>query len=744
LKLYGLDFPLSNSDQNPTLSREQIERVYELYKNGQFKEAISQIKALNEMHPNVPLLFNLIGACYKSLGKLEGAIKMFQIAVSIKYDYGEAHKNLGTTLKELGRLDESVESFMNAIEIDPSFVDAHYNLGNAFKQLNRFNESVKSYKTAIAIDPNFTQAYNNLGNVQKDLNQLDDALNSYERAIAIDPDFSLPHNNIGFIFMGLGKMNAAIKCFEKAISIDSEYAEAHNNLGRALIATGNIKAGTSSYQKAIEINPNFADAHLSLGHVFRKLKQRDKALFCFERAHAIKPSMNNIFGTLLNSKMHLCNWDDLSNQLQELRVRVNNNEKVIGPFSLMGLIDDPDLQKKASEIFVNHHCPKNHTLPKLTGYSKHLKIRIGYFSADFKTHPTAFLSAELYELHDREQFEVHAFSFGRNTNDEMNLRIKAGVDYFHDVYDMSHKEIVMLSRSLEIDIAIDLGGFTGNSRPKVFAMSAAPIQVNYLVFPGTMCANYIDYIVADHILIPKDKQNHYSEKIVYMPNSYQVNASKLNVSDKVLTRNKLGLSSNHFVFCCFNNAYKITPEIFSSWMRILHKTEESQLWLLANNDMTIENLKNEAVKQGISDTRLVFAPYVNLSEHLNRIKHADLFLDTRPYNAHTTSSDALRMGLPVLTCIGKSFPSRVAASILNSLSLTELITETEEDYESLAIELATNPIKLKSIKDKLIHNLSSAPLFDTPLFARNLESAFKTMYEKHQNGIKPEHIYVNY
>ena len=738
-----MDFPLSNTDQNSTLSREQIERVYELYKDGQFKEAISQIKALNEIYPNIPFLFNLIGACYKSLGQLDRAVKMFQIAVSIKHDYVEAHKNLGTTLKELGRLDESVESFMNAIEIDPSYVDAHYNLGNAFKQLNRFNESVKSYKTAIAIDPNFSQAHINLGNVQKDLNQLDDALNSYERAIAIDPDFSLAHNNIGFIFMGLGKMTEAIECFEKAISIDSKYAEAYNNLGRALIATGNIKAGATSYQKAIEINPNFADAHLSLGHVFRKLNQRDKALVCFERAHAIKPSMNNIFGTLLNSKMHLCKWDDLSDQLQELRIRVNNNEKVIRPFSLMGLIDDPDLQKKASEIFVNHHCPKNLRLPKLTGYSKHLKIRIGYFSADFKTHPTAFLSAELYELHDRGQFEIHAFSFGLNTNDEMNLRIKAGVDYFHDVYEMSHKEIVMLSRSLEIDIAVDLGGFTGNSRPKVFAMIAAPIQVNYLVFPGTMGANYIDYIVADHTLIPIDKQNHYSEKIVYMPNSYQVNASKLNVSDKVQSRNKLGLSPNQFVFCCFNNAYKITPEIFSSWMRILHKTGESELWLLANNDMTIENLKNEAVKQGISEKRLVFAPYVSLSEHLNRIKHADLFLDTRPYNAHTTSSDALRMGLPVLTCIGKSFSSRVAASILNSLTLTELITETEEDYESLAIELATNPIKLTSIKDKLIHNLSSASLFDTPLFTRNLESAFKTMYEKHHNGMKPEHIYVN-
>jgi predicted O-linked N-acetylglucosamine transferase (SPINDLY family) len=441
--------------------------------------------------------------------------------------------------------------------------------------------------------------------------------------------------------------------------------------------------------------------------------------------------------------MHLCQWDELSSQLQELRTRINNNEKVIGSFPLMGLIDDPSLQKKASEIFVNHHYPESHILPELTRYSKHSKIRVGYLSADFKIHPTAFLTAELYELHDREQFEIHAFSFGPDTNDEMNLRIKAGVDHFHNVREMSHKDLAMFARSLEIDIAVDLGGYTGSSRPKVFAMRAAPLQVNYLVFPGTMCASYIEYIIADHILIPKNKQKHYSEKIVYMPNSYQVNIRNLNISDRVLSRDNLGLSSNNFVFCCFNNAYKITPEIFSSWMRILHKVQGSELWLLTNNNVTLENLKKEATNQGINKNRLVFASYVSISKHLNRIKHADLFLDTRPYNAHTTSSDALRMGIPVLTCIGKSFPSRVAASILNSVNLPELIADTQEEYESLAIELATNPIKLKNIKDKLINNLSTAPLFDTPLFTRNLESAYKTMYEKHHSGMKPEHIFVD-
>jgi predicted O-linked N-acetylglucosamine transferase (SPINDLY family) len=228
-----------------------------------------------------------------------------------------------------------------------------------------------------------------------------------------------------------------------------------------------------------------------------------------------------------------------------------------------------------------------------------------------------------------------------------------------------------------------------------------------------------------------------------MPNSYQVNIRNLNISDKVLSRDNLGLKTNNFVFCCFNNAYKITPKVFSSWMRILHKVEDSQLWLLTNNDVTLNNLKKAAVSQGINENRLVFAPYVTISKHLNRIKHADLFLDTRPYNAHTTSSDALRMGIPVLTCIGQSFPSRVAASILNSVNLPELITDTQEEYESLAIELATNPIKFKNIKDKLNNNLSTAPLFDTPQFTRNLESAYKTMYEKHHSGMKPEHIYVD-
>ena len=442
--------------------------------------------------------------------------------------------------------------------------------------------------------------------------------------------------------------------------------------------------------------------------------------------------------------MNLCIWDDLANRLNELTNKINNGEKVINPFPLLALIDDPEIQRKTAEIYANERYPQSHVLSTIERYPKHKKIRIGYFSADFKNHPAAFLTAELYEIHDRNRFEIHAFSYGPDTQDKMNLRIKAGVDHFHDVRTMSYEDTAMLARSVELDIAVDLGGYTQDCRPNIFAEGSAPIQVSYLGYPGTMAVDYMDYLIADRTLIPEEKQHHYSEKIVYMPNSYQVNVSKRSVSEASLLRHELGLPSTGFVFCCFNNNYKITPTSFAGWMRILKAVEDSVLWLLEDNNNTAKNLKKEAMKFGINEDRLVFATRMPVEEYLNSIKQADLFIDTLPYNAHTTASDALRMGLPVLTCIGHSFASRVAASVINAVNLPELITTTQEQYESLAIELATNPEKLKIIKDKLVNNLPTAPLYDTPLFTRHLESAYLTMYERYQNGLDPDHIYVEH
>jgi predicted O-linked N-acetylglucosamine transferase (SPINDLY family) len=443
--------------------------------------------------------------------------------------------------------------------------------------------------------------------------------------------------------------------------------------------------------------------------------------------------------------MHLCIWDDLPNDLNELTIKINNNEKVIEPFSILALIDDPEVQRKTAEIYVNKKYPKNHALPRIGQYPKHKKIRIGYFSADFADHPVSALTAELYETHDRKQFEIHAFSYGLDTNDKMNLRIKAGVDHFHEVRKMSHKDVAILARSLEIDIAVDLGGYTQDARTGIFALSAAPIQVNYLGYSGTMGADYMDYLIADHTLISKDKQVYYSENITYLPYSFMVNDTKNKVSKRVFTRAEVGLPINGFVFCCFNNHFKITPSTFIRWMRILSKVDGSVLWLPEGNSTANNNLKKEAKKNSVDENRIIFASRLILSEdHLNRIQLADLFLDTTPYNAHATTSDALQVGLPVLTCIGNSFASRVAASLINSVNLPELITNTQEQYESLAIELATHPEKLKTIKEKLNNNLPKSPLYDTLLYTQHLESAYSMMHDRYQRGLDADHIYVKH
>jgi len=457
----------------------------------------------------------------------------------------------------------------------------------------------------------------------------------------------------------------------------------------------------------------------------------------------LNSNLDFILGEVLHTKMMLCIWDDFQIHLNELTIKINNNEKAVGPFALLALIDDPEIQRKTAEIYVNEHYPKNDILPEIGLYLKHSKIRIGYFSADFKKHPVAALTAELYELHDRGQFEIHAFSFGPDTKDELNLRIKAGVDYFHDVHPLPYKDIAILARSFEIDIAIDLGGFTADSKTEVFALSVAPIQISYIGYPGTMGANYYDYLIADKVMIPEKNKKYYSEKIIYLP-SYQVNDSKESIPEAIFSREDLGLPETGFVFCCFNNSYKFTPPTFDSWCRILKEVDGSALLIFADNDIAKINLTKEIVQRGIQPNRIIFGKRLSKSEYLSRYLVADLFLDTLPYNAGATASDALRMGLPVLTCLGNSLVSRMGASLLNAVNLPELVKTTQEEYESFAIELAMDPEKLKIIKNKLASNLPSALLYDTPLFTRHLESAYLAMYDRYQKGQNSDHIYIEH
>jgi len=666
---------MKNNNKQFTLSKEQINAVTTLYSSGKINEAIVAIKTLNEEFPNVPLLFNILGACYQSLKQFDASIQMFETAISIKPDYAEAHFNLGVILKVSGRTHLAVES----------------------------------YKKAIALFPGYFSAYNNLGNALKQIGELEEAILSYQNAITINPDFAEAHNNIGIVLKDLGRLSESVK----------------------------------SYEAAISINPEFYDAHFNLGNSLRDLNQRNQALKSYEAAHELKPDEDYILGNVLHTKMHLSIWEGLSKNLLDLIKSINNGEKVIGPFALMALVDDPIVLRKATEIYANDKFPKSYALPIIKHHPKHKKIRIGYFSADFREHPVSTLTVELYEGHNRSQFEVYAFSYGPDTKDEMNLRIKAGVDHFYDVRSMSYKDVAILARSLELDIAIDLGGFTKNSRTDIFAMSPAPIQLSYIGYLGTMGVDYYDYLISDQTIIPEQSQKYYSEKIVYLP-SFQANDSKQSQAFTSFTRQDFGLPSKGFVFCCFNNTYKITPLTLDSWAQILKNVENSVLLIFASNESAQIHLTKEITLRGVDPSRLILGEHLPRPEYLGRYQVADLFLDTHPYNAGTTSSDALRMGLPVLTRLGNSFASRMGSSILNAVNLPELITSSQEEYEKLAIKLATNPEQFKFIKDKLTKNLPSAPLFDTPLFTKHLEIAYRTMYERFHDGLKPDHIYVEH
>jgi protein O-GlcNAc transferase len=742
---------------------------------GQLDDAIKNYEKAIAIKPDYAKVhFNLAGAL-QELGQLEDAVNSYEKTLEIEPDFAEAHNNLGNVFKELKQDDAAVQSYKKALVLKPDYVEAQYSLGITLQNLGQLEAAVNCYEKVLVIKPNFAEMYNNLGVVHQELGQLDAAVKQLENGLTIKPDFAEAHNNLGNVFKELDQNDDAVKCFEKALVIQPNYAEAHNNLGIVLIKLDHLDDAVQCYEKALSIKPDFADAYFNLGLAFMQLKrfddaynsnekaltltsdfaegyavqgrifyckkQLDEALISFERAYAIKPNLDFILGELLKTKMHLCIWDYLPIYLNELIKKINNSEKTIDPFSLLALIDDSELQRKASELHVNYKYPQSYLLSKISHYQKHKRIRVGYFSADFRDHPVGYLTAALYETHDRSQFEIHAFSFGPDTKDKMNLQIKAGVDHFHDVRAKSDKDIVMLARSIEIDIAVDLGGYTEDARTGVFAMSSAPIQISYIGYLGTLGINYYDYIIADQTTIPEKNQKYYSEKIAYLP-SYQVNNSEEEISDTFFTRKDLGLPETGFVFCCFNNTFKITPTIFDSWCRILSEVEGSVLLIYADNDTAKKNLTKEIVARGINSNRLIFGGRLLKLEYMARYRVADLFLDTHPYNAGTTASDALRMELPVLTFLGSSFASKMAASLLRAVNLPELIKVTQLEYESFAIELALNPEKFKIIKDKLVNNLPTALLYDTPAFTRHLESAYNKMYERYHDRLEPDHIYV--
>lgn len=605
---------------------------------------------------------------------------------------------------------EAIELLGKAVKLDPNEPSLRFNLAKALMDSGAYMESIPHHKKAVELAPNNPEAWLNYGKAFSDLNAYEEALSIYDKALIINPG----------------------------------YAEAFLNKGATLKELKRYEEAIVFAESALRINPNLAEGWVNKGVALKEFKRYEEVISHYEKALSLKSEIDWLNGELLHTKMKICRWSGFTDNLENITNRLMANEKIANPFPLLALTDGVSLQRKCAEIYAQEKYPFNPALGPITK-TKRLegeKIRIGYFSADFHNHATGYLMAELFELHDKQKFEIFGFSFGPIKNDEMRQRLEKSFNQFIEVGDKADVEISQLSRDLNIDIAVDLKGFTQDARMGIFSYRAAPIQVNYLGYPGTLGADYMDYIIADETLIPDHLQLGYSEKVVYLPDSYQANDSKRVIADKKFTRQELGLPETGFVFSSFNNNYKILPAIFDSWMRILNAAEGSVLWLFEDNNFATESLKNEAEKRGIDSNRLVFAKRMFLPEHLARHQQADLFLDTFPYNAHTTASDALWAGLPIITLMGESFASRVAASLLYAINLPELVTTSRAEYELLAIELATNPLKLNSIKQKLTKNRLTTPLFNAQLFTKNLEATYMQMYERDMADLPPEHITI--
>jgi protein O-GlcNAc transferase len=682
------------------------------------------------------------GNTLRGLNRFEEAVKSHDRAILIKPNYPEAHSGRGIALSELKRFEEALASYDRAIQIKPDQSEAHYNRGIALCEMKRFADALTSFNRALELKPDYPDAHFNRANTLSDLKRFEDALKDYDRAILIKPGFSAAYFNRANTLNSLQRFGEALKSYDRAILIEPNYSEAYSGRGAALVALKRFEEALRSCDHAILLKPDHAEAHSNRGVVLHELGRFEEAFQAFDRAIQLEPDIPFLKGIYLHLKMRNCDWSDYSDSVTNLCSRISHGERVTDPFLVLALPIPPNLLRKASEIWIEAKYPPVPALGEIARRPAPTRTRIGYFSADFRDHPVANAIADLIESHDRTTFETIAFSFGPDSGDEMRRRLKGAFDRFIDVQHLSDRDIVLRARELEIDIAVDLNGFTQGARTGLFALRAAPVQVSYLGYPGTMGADYIDYLIADPTLVPASCQADYREKIVTLPNSFFPSDRRREISDRVFTRSELGLPPEGFVFCCFNNNYKITPDVFESWMRILARVEGSVLWLRESGETAARNLRHAASLRSVDPDRLVFTSRMTLPDHLARHRMADLFLDTLPYNAHSTASDALWAGLPVLTQAGETYAGRVAASLLNAVHLPELVTTARGDYEALAIELATDPDRLASLKRKLADNRLATPLFDTELLARHIEAAYKAMAERHRAGLPPDHIHV--
>lgn len=724
-------------------STELMRGALEFHAAGHFDMAGDLYRQVLAAEPDNAVAWHHLGLILHVGGDHRGAADYVEKAIGFQSDYVQAFSNLAAIYRAMRNFTAAAASAEKAIALDPHFAPAHSNLGNVHEDQGDFEEALAAYRDAIRCDPHFVEVHTNAADLLRRLKRHEEGLAICDAIADKRPDAARPYFCAGNILRELLRPGEAIAAFRQAIALQPRFAEAYCNLGNLLLRQSAFDEAIAAFQEAIVISPTIAQTYCNLGAAYELSQRAGDALKAYATAVALDPSLIGVEVQLYHQRRVACDWEGIEQAEANLLARVADCTDALPPFAFLSMESSPAAQLQAARLWTGslHARPAFiHQRPPAGATKKRLKI--GYMSGDFHRHATAHLMAELFERHDRAAVEIIAYSYGVDDCSEMRYRLGKAFDQFVDLRDLDDREAAQRIHADGIDILVELKGYTQLSRCEITAHRAAPIQVSFLGYPGTMGADFIDYVIADPITLPMEQQPFYDERIVHLPDCYQPNDTQRRVADLTPSRPDCGLPEKGFVFCCFNNSYKLTPRFFSLWMRLLDAVPGSVLWLFDANAQIKTNLEKEAMQRGIDPARLVFAPRIGPPEHLARQRLADLFLDCLPYNAHTTTSDALWVGLPVLTLRGETFAGRVAASLLHAIGLPELVTSSETEYEALALRLATEPQLLAALRRKLHANRLTHPLFNTHRYTRHLEAAFARMWESWAKGAPPQSFAV--
>jgi predicted O-linked N-acetylglucosamine transferase (SPINDLY family) len=692
-------------------------------------------QSLGNRPSNVAALFNY-ASVLRALGRTEDAIATYDRILAIKPDHFRAIADRGSALHQLGNIVQALECYDRSLALHPAQPVTLYNRANALHALGRHEDAILDFSRALALKADHIDAVRNRARLLCDLGRHQAALAGCDEAIVQNPAIASLHTMRGDILVAVEKQDDALSAYDRALAIDPRQVDALFGRSEILARRMQYQEALTDLNRALSIVPDDFRGLGNRGRILTSLQRFKDACADFERALSLRPDHPYLQGSILECKLNCCDWRTIGEDRAALRVGIHAGRRVARPVVNLIASDSPDIQLQGAKIWIQNEFV---TAPVWSGERyEHDRVRVGYLAPEFGFNPVATQMAGIFENHDKSRFEITLLPFGRGHGSDILSRIESACERTIDIHQMSDGEVARRLRSMELDILVDLAGLSGSNRTGVLALRPAPIQVCYLGFPGTTGADFIDYFIADRVVIPESHRHYYTENVVYLPDTYMPNDSRRSIALRNPTRSELGLPAEGFVFCCFNNSFKYTPEVFDVWMRLLRKVEKSVLWLPRFNDAAVENLKKEAENRKVNPERVVFARYVRSPEdHLARLQVADLCLDTLPYNAHATACDALWVGLPVLTCMGSTFTGRVGASLLRAVGLPDLVTQTLEEYEALALKLATEPSLLAHVKATLIQNRSSSTLFDTARSTRNLEAAYDLMVQRHRSGQSP-------